>query len=85
MEEILDLSTAGVVYVSQGTNVRPSMVPDHLKQKLIRAFSKLPCSVLWKWDGVLKDLPYNVRLGKWFPQAALLSKFQVLMNILSFN
>ncbi|XP_035453092.2 UDP-glucosyltransferase 2 [Spodoptera frugiperda] len=73
MEEILDLSTAGVVYVSQGTNVRPSMVPEHLKHKLIRAFSKLPCSVLWKWDEVLKDLPYNVRLGKWFPQAALLN------------
>ncbi|CAH1636089.1 unnamed protein product [Spodoptera littoralis] len=73
LEEILDLSTAGVVYVSQGTNVRPSTIPEHLKSKLIRAFSKLPCSVIWKWDEDIKDLPYNVRLGKWFPQAALLN------------
>ncbi|KAF9416405.1 hypothetical protein HW555_006252, partial [Spodoptera exigua] len=59
LEEYLELSTAGVVYASQDTNIGSSMLPEHLKRKLIRAFSKLSCPVLWNCDEDIKDLPYN--------------------------
>ncbi|KAH9639504.1 hypothetical protein HF086_003637 [Spodoptera exigua] len=70
---VLELSTAGVVYISQDKNIGTSILPEHLKRKLIRAFSKLSCPVLWNCDEDIKDLPHNVKLGKWFPQAALLN------------
>ncbi|CAH0677965.1 unnamed protein product [Spodoptera exigua] len=73
LEEYLELSTAGVVYISQDKNIGTSILPEHLKRKLIRAFSKLSCPVLWNCDEDIKDLPHNVKLGKWFPQAALLN------------
>lgn len=72
----LDSSKNGVIYVSFGTNVVPSLLPPESIQTIIKVLSELPYDVLWKYDK--DDLPGksdNIRIGKWFPQADLLSKY----------
>lgn len=62
--------------MSFGTNANPSSLPPEIKQLFVRVFSRLPYNVLWKWDeDVLPGQTENIRIGKWFPQADLLSKF----------
>lgn len=72
-----------MIYVSLGTNIRPWMVPEPTQRKLIGAFGKLSFNVLWKWDEEVNDLPYNVKVGKWFPQAELLSKYACVLGVFS--
>lgn len=72
----LDNSKNGVIYISFGTNVDPSLLPTETIQTLIQAFSKLPYDILWKWNK--DDLPgrtSNIKISKWLPQSDLLRKF----------
>ncbi|KAJ8709227.1 hypothetical protein PYW07_009053 [Mythimna separata] len=82
LREYLDSCNYGVVYVSLGTNIRPWMLPEHTHQKLLSAFSKMAFNVLWKWDADINDdQPYNVKIGRWFPQAELLKHPNVRLFI----
>ncbi|CAH0578323.1 unnamed protein product [Chrysodeixis includens] len=69
----LDASTRGVVYVSFGTNVRPSNMDQDLLDAFLQAFKSLPYEILWKFDGdSLRSIPKNLLIQKWFPQRDLL-------------
>lgn len=73
LQAYLDNSTRGVIYVSLGTNVRPSMMHQDLLDAFLDAFEALPYDIMWKFDGDnLKRIPKNVRIQKWFPQRDLL-------------
>lgn len=64
---------AGFVFVSMGSSVRASGMPEALRQIFVAVFSTLPYNVVWKWDGgKIKDLPANVRTAAWWPQQELL-------------
>ncbi|XP_050356423.1 UDP-glucosyltransferase 2-like [Nymphalis io] len=78
----LDSSKNGVIYVSFGTNVKPSMfLPETLKI-FNDVFSQLPYDVLWKWDNnELPGRPMNVKISKWLPQADLLRHPKVKLFI----
>lgn len=86
LKSYLDSSKNGVIYISFGTNVMPSMLPQEKIQVLINVFSKLPYNILWKWDK--EELPGktdNIRIAKWFPQSDLLSKYlDELSNVCSY-
>ncbi|XP_064074700.1 UDP-glucosyltransferase 2-like [Vanessa tameamea] len=70
----LDNSKYGVVYVSFGTNSKPSSLPPERIQILMNTFSQLKYDIILKWDTEeLSNCPKNVRVGKWFPQSDLLS------------
>lgn len=72
----LDSSQHGVIYVSFGTNVKPSLLPAGKLKILKKVFSDLQYDVLWKWDSDnFLDCPKNIKIAKWFPQSDLLSKF----------
>lgn len=76
LKQYLDSSKNGVVYVSFGTNVDSTMLPAEKVQVLVRAFSKLPYDILFKWDN--EELPGrsdNVKISKWLPQSDLLSMY----------
>lgn len=45
-----------------------------MKQKILKAFSKLPQKILWKYEGQMDGLPSNIRLISWAPQQDLLGK-----------
>ncbi|XP_026736027.1 UDP-glucuronosyltransferase 2B20-like [Trichoplusia ni] len=73
LKSYLDSSQNGVIYMSFGTNVDPTMLPADRIQVLVEAFSQLPYDVLWKWNG--DELPgrtENIRISKWLPQSDLL-------------
>ncbi|XP_020281155.1 UDP-glucuronosyltransferase 2C1 [Pseudomyrmex gracilis] len=63
----------GFVFVSMGSSVRASGMPEALRQIFVAVFSTLPYNVIWKWEGgKIKDLPANVRTAAWWPQQELL-------------
>ncbi|CAD0205784.1 unnamed protein product [Chrysodeixis includens] len=73
LKSYLDSSKNGVIYVSFGTNVDPTLLPADRTQILVQAVSQLPYDVLWKWNG--DELPgrtANIRISKWLPQSDLL-------------
>ncbi|KAG6463001.1 UDP-glycosyltransferase [Manduca sexta] len=82
LKTYLDSSKNGVIYISFGTNVMPSMLPPERIQILVKVFSKLPYDVLWKYDkDELPGRSKNIRLEKWLPQSDLLRHPKVKMFI----
>ncbi|CAL4179986.1 unnamed protein product, partial [Meganyctiphanes norvegica] len=64
---------AGFIYMSFGSIVKPSEMPEEYRQVFIKAFSSIDQKVLWKFDQeTMADLPDNVRLRKWLPQQDIL-------------
>ncbi|XP_035454997.2 UDP-glucosyltransferase 2 [Spodoptera frugiperda] len=73
LKSYLDSSKNGVVYVSFGTNVDPTLLPPEKIAMFIRAFSRLPYDVLWKWNkDELPGRTDNIKISKWLPQSDLL-------------
>ena len=63
----------GVVFVSFGSVIMPSMMPESKRQALVSVFSKLKQRVIWKWDKDMPDAPPNVKISSWLPQTSLLA------------
>ncbi|XP_047539180.1 UDP-glycosyltransferase UGT5-like [Vanessa atalanta] len=82
LNSYLDSSKHGVIYMSFGTNVKPSIFPPEKLKIFANVFSKLPCDILLKWD---KDefpvLSKNVKISKWLPQSDLLRHPKVKLFI----
>ncbi|XP_038217982.1 UDP-glycosyltransferase UGT5-like [Zerene cesonia] len=73
LQSYLDSSKNGVIYLSFGSNVPSSMLPQETIQIFIKVFSKLPYDVLWKWEkDELPGKSDNIRISKWLPQSDLL-------------
>lgn len=66
---------SGFIYVSMGSSVKASNMPEHLRRLMVQTFAQLPYRVLWKWEGGsadMPDLPPNVKLSRWLPQQDVL-------------
>ncbi|KAL0860381.1 hypothetical protein ABMA27_009780 [Loxostege sticticalis] len=73
LKTYLDSSRNGVIYISFGTNVKPSLLPSERIRIIMNVMSALPYDVLWKWDkDVLEGKSENIKLVKWVPQSDLL-------------
>ncbi|CAH0715018.1 unnamed protein product, partial [Brenthis ino] len=82
LKDFLDSSKHGVIYVSFGTNVLPSLLPPEKIQVMTKVFSNLPYDILWKWDkDVLPGQPKNIKISKWFPQPDILKHPNVKLFI----
>ncbi|XP_047539178.1 UDP-glucosyltransferase 2-like [Vanessa atalanta] len=78
----LDSSKNGVIYISFGTNVKPSMFLPETLAIFNNVFSQLPYDFLWKWDkDELPGIPKNVKISKWLPQSDLLRHPKVKLFI----
>nr|XP_023030313.1 UDP-glucuronosyltransferase 2B7-like [Leptinotarsa decemlineata] len=74
LQDFMDNATKGVVYFSMGTFLNVSKMTSDVKQIFINVFKNIDVQVLWKWDNErLFGLSRNVKLGKWFPQQAVLA------------
>ncbi|XP_046627123.1 UDP-glycosyltransferase UGT5-like isoform X1 [Neodiprion virginianus] len=74
LQRILDEATQGFIYMSLGTNVRSVMLSDETREEFLAAFSKLPYTVIWKFeDDILVGQPDNVIIMKWAPQQSILA------------
>lgn len=72
LQNFLDNSPEGVVYLSFGTNVRTNSINDQKRNIILETFAKLPYKVLMKSDQVVSSLPKNVMMMKWVPQQDVL-------------
>ena len=80
--QFLDSAKEGVVYVSFGSVISASLMPDEKRQHFLNAFKKLKQKVLWKWETEHMDgLPANVMLSKWLPQQEVLAHPNVKLFI----
>ncbi|KAH9634408.1 hypothetical protein HF086_000234 [Spodoptera exigua] len=82
LKTYLDSSKNGVIYISFGTNVLPSLLPQDKIQMIAKVFSQLPYDVLWKWDkDELPGRSKNIRISKWLPQSDMLRHPKVKLFI----
>nr|XP_032525875.1 UDP-glucuronosyltransferase 2A1-like [Danaus plexippus plexippus] len=81
LQDLLDSSTKGVVYFSMGSVLKSANLPEKTKEGLIKVFSELPYTVLWKFEEKIEGLPKNVHVRPWMPQSSILSHPNVLVFI----
>lgn len=81
LSALLDGSKHGVIYMSFGTVVTAKYFETNF-EIFLKAFSELSYDVFWKYDGdVPGNIPSNVHIRKWFPQADLLAHPNVKLFI----
>jgi glucuronosyltransferase len=82
LKQFLDSAKEGVIYVSFGTVLRGSSIPEDMRKTFLSHFSNLKLKVLWKWETeTMEDLPPNVLLSKWLPQQEVLAHPNVKLFI----
>ncbi|XP_070066402.1 UDP-glycosyltransferase UGT4 [Drosophila virilis] len=74
MQSFLDAATDGAIYFSLGNNVQSKEMPAHMLQLFLKVFGSMKQRVLWKFeDDSIGQLPPNVMIRKWLPQADILA------------
>nr|XP_045586570.1 UDP-glucosyltransferase 2-like [Procambarus clarkii] len=65
---------AGVIYFSLGSITQGTHMPVQYRDLFVQAFRRLPQRVLWKYEGVIENVPDNVMLNTWLPQQDILGQ-----------
>jgi glucuronosyltransferase len=73
LAHFLETAQHGVIFVSFGSLINPSAMPEAKRLAMMAVFSKLKQRVIWKWDAAMPDAPANVLVSSWLPQPALLA------------
>nr|NP_001097859.4 UDP-glycosyltransferase family 49 member B2 [Drosophila melanogaster]AAF55892.7 UDP-glycosyltransferase family 49 member B2 [Drosophila melanogaster] len=74
IKNYLDNAEHGAIYFSLGSQVRSADMPAEKLQIFLDVFASLKQRVLWKFeDDQLPNLPDNVKVEKWLPQADILA------------
>ncbi|GJQ76011.1 hypothetical protein Trydic_g18065 [Trypoxylus dichotomus] len=73
LRKILDDAKNGVIYFSLGSELKSENLPFTLRRGILRAFSKMKQTVLWKYGNDSLSTPANVITRRWFPQSDLLA------------
>ncbi|XP_017033093.1 UDP-glycosyltransferase UGT5 [Drosophila kikkawai] len=83
MQAFLDgAGEAGAIYFSLGSNVQSKDMPPEMLSLFLRVFGSLQQRVLWKFeDESIGQLPENVMVRKWMPQADILAHRHVKVFI----
>ncbi|XP_020802466.1 UDP-glucuronosyltransferase 2B13-like isoform X1 [Drosophila serrata] len=83
MQDFLDgAGEAGAIYFSLGSNVQSKDMPPEMLRLFLRVFGSLRQRVLWKFeDESIGQLPANVMVRKWLPQADILAHRHVKVFI----
>lgn len=78
LRKFVEDDSKGFIYISFGSLVEPSTLPNAMRLVFFNAMEKFPkLKFLWKWNGPRpenRDIPKNLYLDKWFPQNDLLGK-----------
>ncbi|XP_018570346.1 UDP-glucuronosyltransferase 1-3 isoform X1 [Anoplophora glabripennis] len=73
IEKWINESPEGVIYFALGSLIKGDTFPKEKRDVFLRAFSRLPQRVLWKWESeTMEGKPDNVMIQKWMPQLDIL-------------
>ncbi|KAH8292021.1 hypothetical protein KR054_003528, partial [Drosophila jambulina] len=82
IQKFLDEAEHGAIYFSLGSQVRCADMPAEKLKIFLNVFARLKQRVLWKFeDDKLSNLPGNVKVEKWLPQADVLAHPKVRVFI----
>lgn len=82
IKKFMDEADAGVIYMSLGSYMQSSNMPKEKLSMFIKVFGSLKQRVLWKYEkDDLKNLPSNLMISKWMPQAEILNHPNVILFI----
>ncbi|XP_065218985.1 UDP-glycosyltransferase UGT5-like [Planococcus citri] len=81
IQKFIDESEHGVIYFCMGSLFKMETFPESKRIAFLRAFSKLPQRVLWKWDGDLQGKTDRIFTSKWMPQRDILAHPNVKLFI----
>ncbi|KAL0818831.1 hypothetical protein ABMA28_008151 [Loxostege sticticalis] len=81
LQKILDNAKHGTIYFSLGSNLKSKDFPENIKKGLIKLFSGLKQTVIWKFEEVMPNLPKNVHILKWAPQQSILAHPNTILFI----
>ncbi|XP_050422561.1 UDP-glucosyltransferase 2-like [Adelges cooleyi] len=70
--EFIENSPYGIIYVTFGTMVDMSTLPNHILNIFKEVLSQMPQKVLWKYPGTMENQPENVMTKSYFPQRDIL-------------
>ncbi|XP_037716742.1 UDP-glycosyltransferase UGT5-like [Drosophila subpulchrella] len=74
IQKFLDEATHGAIYFSLGSQVRSADLPPEKLKIFLDVFGSLKQRILWKFeDETLPNLPANVKVQSWMPQADILA------------
>ena len=77
----LESGEHGVIFVSFGSVVKASKMPEAKRKAMLAVFSRLKQRVIWKWEEPMEDAPSNVLVSSWLPQTSLLADPRVKLFI----
>ncbi|XP_072949917.1 uncharacterized protein [Epargyreus clarus] len=81
IRKFIEESEHGVIYISFGSVLKASTLPNESRDAIIKAVSKLPQRVVWKWDATLPGNPKNIYTSRWLPQNDILAHPNVVAFI----
>jgi glucuronosyltransferase len=82
IQAFLDGAEHGLIYISFGSFLKSSEMPKEKFQAMLTVFKQLKQRVLWKWESEqAPDLPTNVMVKQWLPQADILAHKNVKLFI----
>lgn len=82
VQRFMDEAEHGAIFMSLGSFVRSADMPEEKAVAILEAFDKLKQRVIWKWeDDKVPNLPANVMVSKWLPQADILAHRNVRLFI----
>ena len=73
LASFVDSAEHGVIFVSFGSVVKASKMPEAKRKAMLAVFSRLKQRVIWKWETAMEDAPSNVMVSSWLPQTSLLA------------
>lgn len=72
----MDEADNGVIYISFGSLVKASTMPDDKLKAILGAIAELPYKFIWKWENKDTLMDKNkLYVANWLPQVDILGKF----------
>ena len=81
LKDFVEKSEHGVIFVSFGSIVKASKMPESKRKGMLAVFSRMKQRVIWKWETAMNDAPPNVFVSSWLPQTSLLAHPNVRLFI----
>ena len=81
LASFVDSAKHGVIFVSFGSVLQASKMPEHKRRMMLNVFARLKQKVIWKWEVPMPDAPENVLISSWLPQTSLLAHSNVVLFV----